>query len=149
MSARHWGSLMLHQHTTPIDSVREAGKSNHCMSQLQETNETPRCYLRDYFAPAPNSPLMNESKQLKPQFMKELKIARENKYKAKRTSEFVGGKTRMMKSTEEKSQEKLDSLEVDRRVQAHFFQKARTAFYKGADEKNPWHPNLSGTMFWM
>jgi hypothetical protein len=92
---------------------------------------------------------MNESKQLKFQFTKDLRTARENKYKERRKPEQVGEKTRMMKSAEEKSQEKLDSLEVDRRVKAHFFQKARTAFCKGADERNPWHPALAGTMFWM
>jgi hypothetical protein len=93
--------------------------------------------------------MMDELKLFRVKCTHDLRVAREQKYRVRSRNETVGGRRMMLKCVEEIHQEELDLLEVDKMVKARTFQEAKTTFYKGDVEKNPWHDNIAGTMFWM
>jgi eukaryotic translation initiation factor 2C len=113
--------------------------------------ERGRCYLRDFFVITENGkPRRNEQKALKRQKESELKEKRVRVYGALRDPQT--GQKRA-KGEQEKSQEKLDRETAFEVAKKFAMDQAKEVFsqYKMNDPtwENPWHRNVSKTMFWM
>jgi eukaryotic translation initiation factor 2C len=105
------------------------------------------CYLRNFLAGPPDSPLHQEYDDQKGKIEQDLRQKREEKYGSSRE---VNQRGKAIKSAKEKLQEDLDKLEVDTRLKQWTFEKAKKAFYPdNGTVKNPWRDSIAGTMFWM
>lgn len=108
--------------------------------------ERGRCYLRDFFVNTPESQTRrNKVRQLKHDEEKARAAVRRNRFGNRLNADG----TKRVKKQGEEEQEKRDREEVDKLLKESTMKEARKEFYLNGEDKNPWHKNVSGTMFWM
>lgn len=107
----------------------------------------PSCYLRDFYAPAPDSKVLNHQRAFKRSQEETFKGRRSKKFNA--ASRPLDRNNKPRKTKEEKAQETHDKEEVEKLVRKKAFTMARDEFYLGQKIKNPWKEALGETMFWM
>jgi eukaryotic translation initiation factor 2C len=131
------------------DLLCERGRYvNELIFHIKNTGYLPRCYLRDYLAPTPNTVSATKHRQFKDELVIEAKQARKCK-NFKQDVRTYRSKMMNVQSAAERRQELEDEKRVENKLKAKTFEMAREKFYAGSAERNPWNPKSGGTTFWM
>lgn len=89
--------------------------------------------------------MRNELDDLKQQWEKHAKDERNRQFAPRQKN----GKGHDIKTDEEKKAEKELADKIDRMCRDNTLAKAKREFYRDGPPRNPWHPNIAKTMFWM
>jgi eukaryotic translation initiation factor 2C len=112
--------------------------------------ERGRCYLRSFLVAPKRTPVRDEFDAFQAKLEKEIKTAREKDFPAA----TKGGSQQRRKGRQPKepklaAREEADKKKLQEKCDEHVMEKAREEFEKYRKGGNPWHPNISKTMFWM
>ncbi|KAK7186103.1 piwi domain-containing protein [Paraphaeosphaeria sporulosa] len=110
--------------------------------------ERGRCYLRSYFVAPKQTPIRDDFDEFKRDHERKLKAAREKDFPPPAISKRKL-KARQSKDKDLVAREEVDRKKVQKVCDEYIMKKARDEFKRYNKGGNPWHSNISKTMFWM
>ncbi|KAF2451923.1 Piwi-domain-containing protein [Karstenula rhodostoma CBS 690.94] len=106
-------------------------------------------YLRSYYVAPKKTAVRDEFDAFKRDAEKGTKAAREKDFPPPPKSEKKTRTARQPKSPDFVKRQEADRKKLEKKCDEYVTQKARAEFERYQKGGNPWHPNVSKTMFWM